>query len=730
MARVIISLDRSSDDSSSCDNNDDDSLFQDDEDEYYGFDDDSDLRWDDDDSYSDDSSSYSEEDENGMVLFHVQQETSPSKMCMVGFDGDLETVKEILSSTTTADERSALLNGAHHWTEYRTPASSDTHKERETTQWFGLTPVAVAALNGQGHVVKYLLEQGADPTLQGFLSHLDHDVEMSAFDCASKHFFDVKESIETVINRRKGREKFLPKSDSNPLEKAKEMVLDMEKARHCCQVLQAAFPFWEDAPYKGCDYSETARKTYSNKPKDQGSLMKALRSVRKPYQDADAIMTSSHQPSLRGIVLRLSTQLFRLCKELGHEFDSGEAKGPSKKAKEATPAETSVATTSDPLSMVYECSRCHESSRKFSKGAMKRITQKGSQTEICLACTEKEKPTPLVEIPKGDRTYKCKACHKYSRDFGAKALKRLEKGGAGQSETCSACANTKSQGEVVKNEEVSPPQLKCHCCQAVTYNFDSTNLEKAKTREPVYCIPCVEAANKPKVETEKEDEQLPRAYECTRCHTRSRNFSKNAMKRNRKGSTDELCLACVEHFKEEKKSRNQRLFACKECLKSSRNYGSNALKRLGHGGKAECCLDCISKPSEFECSSCHVVSRNFGSVNLERAKSGRPARCRICVQTSAEKENTKNAKAASTSAPPKKKNQTSFECSKCHEITSRFSKAALERLEAGKLAMCVTCFSSKAGLTKQVKKKRIRRRAKKAGVKSPLQNVSNEEVSK
>lgn len=76
--------------------------------------------------------------------------------------GNLEKAKSILAKQTTVAKRLETINGARRWTEIDYRASGFT-KEYE---WFDRTPLLIAIKKGHVNVVRYLLEEGADPALK------------------------------------------------------------------------------------------------------------------------------------------------------------------------------------------------------------------------------------------------------------------------------------------------------------------------------------------------------------------------------------------------------------------------------------------------------------------------------------------------------------------------------------------------------------------------------------
>ena len=163
-------------------------------------------------------------------------------------DGNLAAVQNIVQAASADSEKAkhVTLNYARRWTEVDYRLSGFT-KEYE---WFDLTPLATAALKGHDDIVLYLLEQGADPTLEGCP---DDDVYLTALQSANQ----------------------LLRSAMASSDKSK-----WNKPRRCVDLLSVAELFWEKASYAGSRYSKTKRLEFSNRPCDVQGLQQALREVK------------------------------------------------------------------------------------------------------------------------------------------------------------------------------------------------------------------------------------------------------------------------------------------------------------------------------------------------------------------------------------------------------------------------------------------------------------------
>jgi ankyrin repeat protein len=115
----------------------------------------------------------------GYNTSHVKTDEPHSPLYMAAKDGDLAQVQALVEKEQSQAAKLKLLNHARRWTEVDYKMSGFT-KEYE---WFDRTPLIIAIAQGHAPVVKYRLEQGADPTLRACPSddvHLDAAQEAHA----------------------------------------------------------------------------------------------------------------------------------------------------------------------------------------------------------------------------------------------------------------------------------------------------------------------------------------------------------------------------------------------------------------------------------------------------------------------------------------------------------------------------------------------------------------------
>lgn len=179
----------------------------------------------------------------GYDTSHVPKDDQKAEITKKIEEGNLNAVKRIVQAATEKDK---VINTARRWTEVDYRASGFT-KEYE---WFDLTPLATAARKGQDDIVQYLLEQGADPTLEGCP---EDNVHLNALSAANEALG------RTMASRNRS---------------------SCNKPRRCVDLLSVAEIFWNNSSYSSSRYSATERQVYSNRPKDMNLLLEALNEVK------------------------------------------------------------------------------------------------------------------------------------------------------------------------------------------------------------------------------------------------------------------------------------------------------------------------------------------------------------------------------------------------------------------------------------------------------------------
>lgn len=152
---------------------------------------------------------------------HVPPDEPPSALVKKVMYDSLEGVKRIVQKATKK-KKAQVINHARRWTEVDYKMSGFTREY----EWFDATALCHAAVRGNDEIVQYLLEEGADPTLMGCPTE---DIQVCALQAA-----EAKLQTEERIN-----------SSSEHRSRA------LREAKRCVDLLQAAKPFWEDAPYRG-----------------------------------------------------------------------------------------------------------------------------------------------------------------------------------------------------------------------------------------------------------------------------------------------------------------------------------------------------------------------------------------------------------------------------------------------------------------------------------------------
>ena len=210
----------------------------------------------------------------GYDTSHVKSDGNHSALARAAKDGNLGAVQSLVLQSLS---RRVLLNEARRWTEVDYKMSGFT-KEYE---WFDLTPLALAASHAHSDIVKYLLLEGADPTLIGCPSD---NVNITAVDAAKSSQtanqrlmagFENVDSISTYSYTS-----YLPSTGEEPMAWAENLLRKKSRILNCIALLEAADPFWKPASYSHSRFGqERATSGYSNKPSDHQGLVNALEAV-------------------------------------------------------------------------------------------------------------------------------------------------------------------------------------------------------------------------------------------------------------------------------------------------------------------------------------------------------------------------------------------------------------------------------------------------------------------
>lgn len=162
-------------------------------------------------------------------------------------EGNSQAVQALVASAAGVSQakKNKIINYARRWTEVDYRMSGFTQEY----EWFDLTPVATAASKGHHDIVQYLLEQGADPTLEGCP---DENIHVSALEAANQE-----------LSRAIG--------SGN--------MANCNRPRRCVDLLEVATLFWNRASYAGSHYNRAGRLEFTNSPTNIDDLHRALNEV-------------------------------------------------------------------------------------------------------------------------------------------------------------------------------------------------------------------------------------------------------------------------------------------------------------------------------------------------------------------------------------------------------------------------------------------------------------------
>jgi hypothetical protein len=179
--------------------------------------------------------------------------------------GDLEAVKRIVEAAASISivEKNKTMNQAPIWTEIVSVeengiSSGDENSNIQTTsqEWFDVTATTMAAMRGHHHVLQYLLEEGADPTLKG----------------CPKDAIQNDEEYPVVADQKE--------LHMNAFDVAKDLYKKIRCCRRSHDLLMTCKPYWRRCYYSSSNASKCKRETYTNMPLcDLSQLKDAIRKV-------------------------------------------------------------------------------------------------------------------------------------------------------------------------------------------------------------------------------------------------------------------------------------------------------------------------------------------------------------------------------------------------------------------------------------------------------------------
>ncbi|KAL7426343.1 hypothetical protein ACHAXM_000410 [Skeletonema potamos] len=165
--------------------------------------------------------------------------------------GDLEAVKRIVEAAASISiaEKNKTMNQAPIWTEIlpveecgTSGGDGNINVQRTSQEWFDVTATTMAAIRGHHHVLQYLLEEGADPTLKGCPKDQIQNDEVYPI---------VADQKELHIN-------------------AFDVAKDLYKKIRCCRrshdLLMICKPYWRRCNYSSSNASKFKRETFTNIP--------------------------------------------------------------------------------------------------------------------------------------------------------------------------------------------------------------------------------------------------------------------------------------------------------------------------------------------------------------------------------------------------------------------------------------------------------------------------------
>mmetsp|Transcript_628 Transcript_628/g.818 ORF Transcript_628/g.818 Transcript_628/m.818 type:complete len:370 (-) Transcript_628:14-1123(-) len=181
--------------------------------------------------------------------------------------GDLDAVKRIVEAAASISivEKNKTMNKAPIWTEIfpveknnviRSSRDGESDNNIQTTtiaqtqEWYDVTATTVAAIRGHHHVLQYLLEEGADPTLKGCPKDVIQDDDDDPF---------VADQKELHVNA---------------FDVSKDLYKKIRSCRRSHDLLTVCKPYWRRCYYSSSNASKCKRETFTNIPLCELSQLK------------------------------------------------------------------------------------------------------------------------------------------------------------------------------------------------------------------------------------------------------------------------------------------------------------------------------------------------------------------------------------------------------------------------------------------------------------------------
>jgi hypothetical protein len=192
--------------------------------------------------------------------------------------------KKVCSSDTNNEHaipkdagKRRVLNASKRWTEIDYKTRGVIRKY----EWHGPTALAAAARRGHSHIVQYLLEQGADPTLIGCPSE---DIHHNALQAAKARLYEFDTTIGLLMKDEARMSQFQPFVQGKEPEEAAMAILSRKTdLMRSVVLLETTTDFWETETsmnYKHSAYSTMREESgYPNNPSDLDALRVAVAGI-------------------------------------------------------------------------------------------------------------------------------------------------------------------------------------------------------------------------------------------------------------------------------------------------------------------------------------------------------------------------------------------------------------------------------------------------------------------
>jgi len=213
-------------------------------------------------------------------LNYYKPDENDSKLVEEARRGNIAGVRAIIDKSSKKD-KAGVVNAARKWTEVVEKMGGYD----KTWDWFGDTALTASARAGHIEVVKYLLYEGADPTLEGCPTDDEYECPMKA---VTNRLSKLERELSTI--EAGDYHLFMVKVSDNAKEKIESILKTKGNLEVIVDVLNVALKFWKKNPQSSSHYSkQKVKQRLTNKCLSLKNLKQEIESI-ETSREFDAIL--------------------------------------------------------------------------------------------------------------------------------------------------------------------------------------------------------------------------------------------------------------------------------------------------------------------------------------------------------------------------------------------------------------------------------------------------------